>query len=100
MRLQYTVQLQIKHVVLNENQAWPPALKCEAAQYIDFVAFHINRKQVDRDRSFGLHKDVIKSAYRHFDDLFLAHAGDKEIQVERGLNAGKLERQCLAGILR
>src|SRR5580704_9695261 len=93
-----TVGAKIEREVLDHNESWPPAIEVKTFKYFNFVAFHVDRNKIERRGRLGVDQDFIECTKEHVASANWPHAGDKEIGIERGMNAGEVERRRLAGI--
>ena len=94
------VQIEALHDVLDQQQARPPAGEIESGEHLDLVALDVDRHEIERLRRPRILQHVVERHDGHFDAAGAPHAGDVEIRIERGLDAGEMKRQRLAGVLR
>ena len=71
----------------------------EAAQHLDFVAFHVDREEIEARGRAGLLKHAVERPDRHFDDGFGRGARRHARAVERGQRTGHMQRQRVPGIV-
>ena len=90
---------QIGDVILEQDQPRPPAGDIEAAQHFDFVAFDIDREEVEPRGRAGFLKHAVERPDRHLDDGFGRGARRHALAVERGQRTGHMQRQRAPGIV-
>ena len=99
-RDQMAVQVKALHDVPDQRQARPPAGEIESGKHFDVVALDIDRHEIERLRRSRVFQHLVKRHDWDFDAAGAPHAGDIEIRIERGLDAGDIKRQRLAAVFR
>ena len=61
---------QVSHVILEQDELWPPTGNIETSQHLDFMTLHIDRQKMEIGRGTCFGQNAVQRPDRHIDDPF------------------------------
>src|SRR6266851_9024346 len=94
------VPRQIADVILEQDQARPPAREIESAEYLELVALDVDGEEIEAGRRLRLDQDIVERAHGNLDDPLGLGARRHAVAIERRQGAGDMKAHRAAGVLR